>query len=406
MPRRTPGKLPWFSEFNLENRLGYFVLDNASSNTPLLNFCGTAGSNMPPQICLAFLSGEKEEDYARALNCYRKMLAQHNIAEPKCFMACESECVAKCKRNLKTKEAFQEFYEAWSTVVESETLEAYEENLASFKKLNTKAVNYCVKKMANKVAHLAILRLLESHASIKAYLTNSRGDHKAFFESVCNFWEDQHRLLIREAIDQEKIVDEKGKILLRGPPTNLSCAGLSRHSGFLATIKHTKNNRIQAVSHSPILALTGTTIEALFILKTLVESFLILLLLKAKEGRRGVKAKERIWANRVLGEIHLCTLRERAYLRSLHLSKLAEQIDEDELDNKDNEIHENGEKDFNDIDEVINNGNSQRPSTSPRPSRLPVGRQFELPFSPPKHHQIAGINEPQLTDRDAEGETD
>ena len=41
---------------------------------------------MPPQICLAFLSGEKEEDYARALNCYRKMLAQHNIAEPKCFV--------------------------------------------------------------------------------------------------------------------------------------------------------------------------------------------------------------------------------------------------------------------------------------------------------------------------------
>jgi hypothetical protein len=72
---------------------------------------------------------------------------------------------------------------------------------------------------------------------------------------------------------------------------------------------------------------------------------------------------------------------------------LAEQIDEDELlDNKDNEIHENGEKDFIDIDEVINKGNSQRSSTSPRPSRLPVGCQFELPFStPPKQHQIAGI---------------
>jgi hypothetical protein len=50
-------------------------------------------------------------------------------------------------------------------------------------------------------------------------------------------------------------------------------------------------------------------------------------------------------------------LRERAYLRSLHPNKLAEQIDEDELDNKDNEIHENSEKDFVDIDEVINKGN-------------------------------------------------
>jgi hypothetical protein len=139
-------------------------------NMPLLNFCGTAGNNMTPQTCLAFLSGEKEDDYTWALNCYRKMLAQHDIAEPKCFVTdrelallnaldklfpasdhilcrwhVNMNVVAKCKRNLKTKEAFQEFYEAWSTVVESETLEAYDENLASFKKLNTTAVNYCVK---------------------------------------------------------------------------------------------------------------------------------------------------------------------------------------------------------------------------------------------------------------------
>ena len=40
---------------------------------------------------------------------------------------------------------------------------------------------------------------------------------------------------------------------------------------------------------------------------------------------------------------------ERAYLRSLRPNKLAEQIDEDELDNKDNEIHENSEKDFVDM---------------------------------------------------------
>ena len=102
------------------------------------------------------------------------------------------------------------------------------------------------------------------------------------------------------------------------------------------------------------------------------------------------------------------TLRERAYLRSLHPNKLPEQIDEDELDDiKDgNEIHETGEKDFIDIDEVVNKGNSQCPSTTPRHSPLPVGHQFELPFSPPKKRQIAGINESQLTDRDAEGETD
>jgi hypothetical protein len=169
-----------------------------------------------------------------------------------------------------------------------------------------------------------------------------------------------------------------------------------------------------------LITLTGTTIEALFRLKTLVESFLILWLSKAREGRKGVKAKEKSSTRRdpslfeheaielpsstapaaletrkpmplissseeattiqirleigpkwdtvensfianlsttALGILRGASSDKDPYeagtlrdLRSLHPNKLAEQVDEDELDNKDNEIHENGEKDFVDID--------------------------------------------------------
>src|ERR1700684_2460843 len=101
-------------------------------------------------------------------------------------------------------------------------------------------------------------------------------------------------------------------------------AGLRRHLGFLATTKFTKNNRIPAASHSQILTITGTMIEALFRLKfrlkTLVEFFLILWLSKAKEGRKGVRAKEKTWANRALGKTHLyLNTRPLSFLQAQHL---------------------------------------------------------------------------------------
>ena len=44
-----------------------------------------------------------------------------------------------------------------------------------------------------------------SHAVIKAYLRNSRGDYKHFFDTICVFWEDQHTE-ITEAISYQKTI--------------------------------------------------------------------------------------------------------------------------------------------------------------------------------------------------------
>jgi hypothetical protein len=44
-------------------------------NMPLLNICGATGNNMTPQFAVAFLSGEKEEDYTWAMERFKEMLA-------------------------------------------------------------------------------------------------------------------------------------------------------------------------------------------------------------------------------------------------------------------------------------------------------------------------------------------
>jgi MULE transposase domain len=49
-------------------------------NMPLLNICRATGNNMTPQFVVAFLSGEKEEDYTWAMEKFKKMLAQFNIS--------------------------------------------------------------------------------------------------------------------------------------------------------------------------------------------------------------------------------------------------------------------------------------------------------------------------------------
>lgn len=381
-----------------------------------------------------------------------------------------------------------------------------------------------VKNWVNKAAHFGnttTSRNESSHAAIKAYLTNSRGDHKAFFEAVCIFWKDQHRL-IREAIDQEKvlpkhayrtaffgdvinfvhgyalqkIVDEKGKIPLRGPPTNISCAcwiqsafglpcyhqiyqkqqnpgrlsladinphwyydrgvvppqntrrilldplvvkGKGRPKGSKGKGKNmgeSSTRRDPSLFEHEAIELPSSTAPAT--LETVRQPMLSTSPIReatTMQIQREVRPKWDTGENSFMANLTTTalgilrgagsdedpyeagTLRERAYLRSLHPNKLAEQIDEDKLD-KDNGIqgdenYENDEDDENDfvgIGEFINKGNFQGHSTSPPPSpALQLGgarRQFELPFSPPKKRQVAGINESQLTDRDAEGETD
>ena len=64
-----------------------------------------------------------------------------------------------------------------------------------------------VRYWVNKASHFGnttTSRNESSHAAIKAYLRNGRGDHKHFFDAICVFWQDQH-LDIVEKIDAEKI---------------------------------------------------------------------------------------------------------------------------------------------------------------------------------------------------------
>ncbi|RKF83761.1 hypothetical protein GcM3_008054 [Golovinomyces cichoracearum] len=53
--------------------------------------------------------------------------------------------VARCQKHLKTKEAWNEFYAAWTLVVNSTTLQQYQEYLLAFEKLHPTAVEYCKK---------------------------------------------------------------------------------------------------------------------------------------------------------------------------------------------------------------------------------------------------------------------
>lgn len=46
---------------------------------PLVNICGSSGNNMTPQFALAFLSGEKEEDYTWTLQTFEELRLQEVI---------------------------------------------------------------------------------------------------------------------------------------------------------------------------------------------------------------------------------------------------------------------------------------------------------------------------------------
>jgi hypothetical protein len=53
--------------------------------------------------------------------------------------------VAKTKKHFKTQEDFQAFYDAWTCVVDSLTLEDYKKNLEALRKFNFTAVSYVEK---------------------------------------------------------------------------------------------------------------------------------------------------------------------------------------------------------------------------------------------------------------------
>ncbi|MGI4816711.1 MAG: hypothetical protein ACRYE7_01875 [Janthinobacterium lividum] len=136
---------------------------------PLVNICGSLGNNMTPQLGLAFVSGEKEEDYRWVLGCTKELLLKADIPFPRCFVTdrelalmsaiegifAESDhilcrwhinmnVVAKTKKFFTILEDWLEFFEAWLAVLDAITEEEYEKNVTEFKKHNKDAVKYCV----------------------------------------------------------------------------------------------------------------------------------------------------------------------------------------------------------------------------------------------------------------------
>jgi hypothetical protein len=138
---------------------------------PLLNICGVTGNNKTPQIAFACLSGEREEDYTWAIETgFLELCKEYDIPAPKCMITdrelallntldnffplsdhilcrwhVNMNVVAKTKKHFKTNEAFQEFYEAWTLVIDSPTIEEYSKNLAALRKFHSAAVKYVEK---------------------------------------------------------------------------------------------------------------------------------------------------------------------------------------------------------------------------------------------------------------------
>ena len=134
------------------------------------NVCGSAGNNMTPQLAIGFLSGEDQEDYEWLLSCFQELLAEHDIAQPVCFVSDREQAlllaldvifpgvdhilciwhvnmnvVANCKKHFKFKEDWDEFFEFWLKLIDSSTSGVYCNNVNYFKKFPEKAVLYCEK---------------------------------------------------------------------------------------------------------------------------------------------------------------------------------------------------------------------------------------------------------------------
>jgi len=139
-------------------------------NMPLINICGATGDNKTPQFAIAFVSGEKEEDYSWVIKQLMALQKQENISSPRCFVTdrelallktleklfpladhilcrwhVNMNVVAKVKKNFKTQEEFDKFYTAWQVLTDARSFEDYQENLAALKKLNATAFKYVEK---------------------------------------------------------------------------------------------------------------------------------------------------------------------------------------------------------------------------------------------------------------------
>ena len=137
---------------------------------PLVNVCGALGNNMTPQLCLGFVSEEKEADYNWILRCISKLLRTYYLPRPKTFVSDRELALMKAledvfpeahhilcswdvnmnvsaqtKKHFTILEDWLEFFEAWLAVIDATTEEEYEKKLTAFKKHTKKSVEYCVR---------------------------------------------------------------------------------------------------------------------------------------------------------------------------------------------------------------------------------------------------------------------
>ncbi|RKF56324.1 hypothetical protein GcC1_197038 [Golovinomyces cichoracearum] len=235
--------------------------------------------------------------------------------------------VAKTKKHFKSQDDFDEFYSAWLKVLDSQSLGAYNDNLRDLKPLHTNAVKYVVntwlvwrekivKYWVDKAAHFGnttTSRNESSHAAIKAYLRNKgTGDHKHFFDTI------RDPSLFEHVADFELPPSTAPpRIEGDGPVAVAAKRGRGRPP------------KAKITAQAPQVTIPAITLGSLTRgVSTTVLGF-----------QRG--------AGTILDPYDAGTLRERAYLRSVHIEKLGSAtvpvIEEGSIDIDDLEKSQGGE---------------------------------------------------------------
>src|SRR2546421_2850316 len=201
---------------------------------PLLNIVGTTCLNKNYHVAFCFLAKEEEEDYVWALKQLQDLLATNasihvlvTDRELALINACRQIfpeaawllCIWHIEKNILTHAA--EFFEkgiardtfikAWTKVVHSTSIQAYEDNWNEFQNEYSATapglVQYIkdtwivlwkrsmIQAYTNKVLHLGnrvTSRVEGAHNTIKSYLQCSTGDLKAVYDSINLLLANQH----------------------------------------------------------------------------------------------------------------------------------------------------------------------------------------------------------------------
>jgi hypothetical protein len=211
-------------------------------NMPLFNICALTGNNLVIQVGLAFMSGEKKEDYIWVMEQLREVMVKEGILEPEvmvtdrelalmttidtifpstyhilCRWHVNMNVVAKTKgffpppvkhgATTTRHPSFQSFLCDWNKLLYSATEQQYEERLAQFKVDHpVRAVEYvdktwlCWKEKIvtfwlNNVRHFGHFTtspIEGCHAGLKQALQKSTLSLDTSFERLLDYWEAQH----------------------------------------------------------------------------------------------------------------------------------------------------------------------------------------------------------------------